>query len=203
MLLVAACDENPDDLAGGRGANPNADENSVLPLALQCTSKPNARSYSLFDGTKLEDERKNENAGANRARFKPYAVMAGEYQRVLGVIPTGLAGAASSFDAPPDRWYAEGSHSGVSLDAAFDISFEACNTAGAASTELAQAPTDETATRYCATLMRKAWSRTPSPEETGGCAELATKKLGEEPDARRRWAYVCASILSSSQFLTF
>jgi len=51
--------------------------------------------------------------------------------------------------------------------------------------------------------MRKAWSRSASPAEITSCTNLATQKLSTEPDARRRWAYVCSSILSSSQFLTF
>jgi len=55
----------------------------------------------------------------------------------------------------------------------------------------------------CGALMRKAWSKTAAPRRIASCTTLATTKLATEPDARRRWAYVCASILSSSQFLTF
>ena len=50
---------------------------------------------------------------------------------------------------------------------------------------------------------RKAWSRTATVEDTDACVDVATNKLNDEPDARRRWAYVCASILSSSNFLTY
>jgi hypothetical protein len=68
---------------------------------------------------------------------------------------------------------------------------------------MASMPTEESAATMCSALMRKAWSKTPSPEEITACTTLATTKLAAEPDARRRWAYVCASVLSSSQFLTF
>jgi hypothetical protein len=202
IFAIAACGDDPNALNGRRNT-PGADGNGdgVTPEALQCTAKPEGRPYTLFDGTKLHENRVNENVGVNRARFKPYAVMASEYQRVLGVpAPKGLAGAGASFDDPPARWFSESSHSGVSLNAIFDISFEACS----ASTALpAEMPTDESAKQYCTTTMRKAWSQSPSPEELAGCVDLATKKLATEPAAKRRWSYVCASILSSSHFLTF
>jgi hypothetical protein len=201
LLIVAACDDDVNSLLDGT-KNPTGQESS-LPAALQCNEKPAARSYVFFDGTKLEDSRANESAAANRARFKAYDVLAGEYQRLLGVVPTGYAAAASSFDAPSDRWFVEPSHSGVSLNAAFDLSFEACVTANAQAAAGKPAPTEESAARYCTTLMRRAWSQSPSPDEIAGCVELATKKLAEEPDPSRRWSFVCASILSSSHFLTY
>jgi len=205
MTALMACTEDADSLLnGGRKNTPGSSgENGITPEALQCTDKPQGRSYVLFDGTtKLEDSRVNEGVAINRARFKPYGVMAGEYQRVLGVVPAGLSNAKSAFEAPADRWYGEPSHSGVSLNAAFDVSFEAC-AASAAGRGGNDAPSEETAKSFCTTTMRKAWSRSPSPEEIGACVDLATKKLNEEPDVKRKWAYVCASILSSSNFLTY
>lgn len=207
-LLLGACSDDPDALTG-RGSRPGAngegegENGAVTPESLQCTVKPEGRSYVNFDGAKLEAERLNENVGVNRARIKPYAVMAGEYTRVLGSAPPSLAQAASSFEDPPARWFAESTHSGVSLNAIFDISFEGCRVYVSGQGDLAAAPTKESATKFCSSMIRKAWSRTPSPEEIDGCAVLATDKLGTEPDARRKWSYVCATILSSSHFLTF
>jgi hypothetical protein len=200
--LVACTD--PTKLLGGRSGPEGAGgEGSLPPEVLECTEKPASRSYALFDGSKLEASRVNENVGINNARIKPYAVLAGEYQRVLGVTPKSLQGSASSFDDPPARWFAEASHSGVSLNAMFGISFEACGAHAAANPTLNAPPTEASADEFCRTTMRKAWSRSPSPDEINGCVELATTKLGDEPDPRRRWSYVCASILSSSHFLTF
>lgn len=209
---AAACGEDPDVLAGrhttdpgadpmANGANPN--DPNAAPGALECTVKPDGRSYILFDGSKLEGTRVNENVGVNRARLKPFGVMQGEYQRVLGLVPASLAASAGSFDEAPERWFAEAQHSGVSLNAIFDISFDGCLAYTNAAADYAAAPTTATATTVCTTLMRKAWSKTPAPEEIASCTTLATTKLAAEPDARRRWAYVCASVLSSSQFLTF
>jgi hypothetical protein len=199
-LALAGCDD-PNSLLGGGRSDPAA---SIDPTtALQCTDKPTGRSYASFDGSKLEAKRANEAASANLARFKPYGVLAGEYQRLVGNVPAALAGAAASFDAPPDRWFAEPTEEAVSLSTAFDLSFDACRIALANAPDRAAAPTAESAQSYCSATMRKAWSRSPSPEEVGACVDLATQKLGTEPDPHRRWAYVCASILSSSNFLTY
>ena len=51
--------------------------------------------------------------------------------------------------------------------------------------------------------MRRAFSRTSTPEEVASCAAYATKGLDVEADPHRRWAYVCASIMSSAGFLTY
>lgn len=206
---VTACADDPNALTGRRngagsdtpGANP--DDPNATPAALECTVKPEGRSYVLFDGTKLEEARVNENVGVNRARLKPFAALQGEYQRVLGLVPPSLAASAGSFDDAPARWFAEAQHSGVSLNAIFGISFDGCLAYTKTAPELAAAPTAESAATFCGTLMRKAWSRTASPDELTSCTTLATTKLAAEPDARRRWTYVCSSILSSSQFLTF
>jgi hypothetical protein len=208
-LLVAACGDDPDSLTGraspngGNGNGGGGDPNGGVPAELQCTEKPSGKSYVLFDGSKLEETRANENVGVNRARQKPYAVLAGEYKRVLGLVPASLATSASSFDAPPERWFEEMSHSGVSLSAFFDISFQGCMEYVKAQPELGALPTTDTASAQCAKLMRKAWSRTASPEEVAACTMLATEKTKTETNPQRRWAYVCSSILSSSQFLTF
>jgi hypothetical protein len=202
---IAAC-EDPDALTGQgnkAGANGDGQNGAPSPEAIQCTVKPDGRSYTGFDGAKLEADRTNENIGVNRARVKPYSVMAGEYMRALGTTPPSLAQSAGSFDDPPPRWFEEASHSGVSVSASFDISFEGCLAYVGTQPDLAAAPTKDSADKFCAALMRKAWSRTADPDEVGGCSTLATDKLTAEPDAHRRWAYVCASVLSSSQFLTF
>src|SRR5690606_22251943 len=112
-------------------------------------------------------------------------------------------GAAGSFDVPPARWYGEAEYSAVSLHAAASIAYEGCLAYTKANDAFATEPTDESARAECTKLMRKAWSRSPSPEEIGGCADLAVKTLADEKDVHRRWAYACASVLSSTQFLTF
>jgi hypothetical protein len=205
-LATSACDENVDELTG-RGArsgsnDPGADDPSKSGI-LTCEEGPTGRSYTNFDGLKLEAARTNENTGVNRARVKPYAALEKEYQRVLGVAPPSIKTSAASFDTPAARWFSEPQYSGVSLYAVANISFEGCSAYTKGKPEFAAAPTEESANKACTDLMRKAWSRSPSPEEIAGCANLAVKGLADEKDVNRRWAYTCASVLSASQFLTF
>lgn len=170
--------------------------------SLVCTDAKPGRSYVLFDGSKLEDKRADESVDANRARFKPFAVMAAEYERVLGAAPKSLANAAATFEEPPARWHTEAAPSAVALDAIYAIGLEGCTATVATGTERATAPTPATAKTFCADLMEKAWGEAPAAE-VGTCVDLATNKLSGEPDARKRWAHVCAAILTAPQFLTF
>lgn len=169
---------------------------------MMCTAKPVARTYLGFDGAKLEEKRADENLDVNKARFKPFSVMADEYKRVLGATPRSLSGAGATFNEPPERWFAEADHSGVSLTAVFQISLDGCSASLANDATKTKAPTAETATAFCKETMQKAYSQTPTDEQVAVCVDLATKKLTEN-DPRRRWAHVCATILSSSPFLTF
>lgn len=201
-LTAVACDGVYDELTGGRRATPD-DASGGASAALECTAVPEGRSYVNFDGAKLEASRANEGVGVNRARVKPHATLAAELERVLGVVPPSLKDAAGSFDAPPARWYVEPEYSAVSLHAMATIAFEGCLAYVESKPALAAAPSVETAAAECAALMRKAWSRSPSPEEIAGCGDLAVESAADEPDVARRWAYACTAVLSSSQFLTF
>jgi hypothetical protein len=189
--------------AGGPNGEGSSGNGGVTPASLQCTQAPEGRSYAMFDGMKLEESRANENVGVNRARVKPFAAMTKEFQRVLGVVPPSLKDAGGSFDVPAARWYGETQYSAVSLHAMATISYEGCLAYVKGKPEFAAVPTDATATAECSSLMRKAWNRSPSPTEIAGCSDLAVKSLADEKDVARRWAYACASVLSSSQFLTF
>ena len=205
-LASTACDGDFDSLTG-QGNKPEGSEGEEgeegAAASLTCTEAPDGRSYLMFDGSKLESSRENENVGVNRARVKPFAAMEKEYMRVLGVVPPSLKTAAGSFDVPAPRWYGETEYSAVSLHAMSSIAFEGCLAYVKTKPMFATAPTAATAGEECTGLMRKAWSRSPSPDEISACSTLATTTLAEEKDVARRWAYTCASVLSASQFLTF
>jgi hypothetical protein len=177
----------------------DSDQN-VEGSALVCTSPPIPRSYVGFDQNKLEQKRPDEAVDLNRARFKPFSVMADEYKRVLGVVPKSLAPAREAFGDAPERWYAEPTHSGVSLTTIFNVGLDGCTATVA---ERTKAPTAETATAFCKDLMEKAYSEDPTAEQVAVCVDLATTKLASVTDVRSRWAQVCASILSSTPFLTY
>jgi len=194
-VLVVACSAEWDE-------DSTASESNLEGSSLVCTEKKASRSYVLFDGTKLEDRRADESFDANRARFKPFSVMADEYKRVLGAAPRSLANAGATFEDPPARWHVEPAPSAVAVDAIYAIGLEGCTAMVATAPARATAPTPTTAKTFCTDLMEKAWGEATATEVTT-CVDLATNKLTAEADPRKRWAHVCASILSAPQFLTF
>jgi putative ABC transport system permease protein len=50
---------------------------------------------------------------------------------------------------------------------------------------------------------RRFWSRSPDTAEVQSCVDLVTNGTNKETQPRRKWAYACASVLSSAPFLTF
>lgn len=186
------------------GTQPSGSSSTTPPpVVLECTEKPQGRSYKSFDGTALEATRVNENQGLNRARIKPFAVLAGEFTRVLGAAPASLAGESGSFETPPARWYEEPRATGVGLSTLYTVSFEGSLAYAKANAKYAAAPTAATAQTECADFMAKAWNRAASPNEVTECVTFATTKLTKETNAQRQWAYVFASVLTSTGFLTY
>ncbi len=99
------------------------------------------------------------------------------------------------------RWSNEQQLSGISLYQAFLASFQGCLTFVAGPTQYATAPTAATAATECANFQRRFWSAVPTAAETQTCATFATSAINDDTNPRRRWAYVCASVLTSAQFL--
>jgi hypothetical protein len=201
-----ACSADPNSLGDGTGDGDGtvapADQKPGDTVA-SCTDKPQGRSYKGYGSTLLEKDRVNEAMGENRARVKPYEVLTGEYTRSLGAVPASLASNASTFGDVPARWAEEAQTSAVVMSTSFRIAFEGCLTYTATAPEFAAPPTDATATTSCTSMMRKFWSRTPQPAEVTACTKFATTGLDKEPDAKRRWAYVCSSVMTSTRFLTY
>ena len=140
--------------------------------------------------------------GADRRRIKPYTALSRELERVLGRKPTNLTTSAAAFGDVPARWYAEPVAGAVTVYTTYSVAFTACYAAMGDAAH-STAPTAATAATECSTLQRKAWQRTPTAEETAACVDLAVTKLTTEPVPRRRWAHVCASVITSSGFITY
>ena len=202
-----ACSSDPNSLGDGMNGEPDP---TVTPegqkpgeTVASCTEKPQGRSYKGYGQTLLEKDRVNEAMGENRARVKPYEVLTGEYTRSLGAAPASLSANASTFGDVPARWSEEAQTSAVVMSTSYRIAFEGCLKYTATPPEFAAAPTDATATTNCTSMMRKFWSRTPQPAEVSACSKFATTGLDKEPDAKRRWTYVCSSVMTSTRFLTY
>lgn len=172
------------------------EDNEPEPL---CTVQ--ARSYPGFGGP-LEAGRVEAVAGSDRLRVKPFAALAGEYRRVLGLdAPTRPYRA--TFGAPPARWYEEPQASANTLFAAYSIAYEACLEYTATGEEFAAAPTAETAEQICAGMASTFWDREATADEASACATFAVSETKPEDGPRVQWAYACAAVLTSSSFLSY
>lgn len=151
----------------------------------------------------------------DRHRMKPYDVLKGDFERVLGTtgqtdMQSLLNGSADAFGAAPNRWYAEPQASAVSLYTTYRIAFRGCLQYAAVTAELQQTPTPATAGAECAKLAQKAWDRAPVKEEIDACVAIATDEASfakgtPQPvtDPKAKWAYACASVLTSSNFTSY
>lgn len=206
-LAPACAAEDANALDGRRNtpADPNApppggDPNATPPVdPATCGGK----KFLGFDGEDLVARRPVANAGVDRSRFKPYDALAGEFQRVLGTTPASLAGASDTFGKAEARWYDEPAVGGVVLQTGFKIAFDGCLTYVATKPDFAVAPTAATAAAKCAEMARTFWSRTASPDQIAACSDVAIAGAAKEPNAQRKWAYACASVLDSAGFMTY
>ena len=207
--LLVACGEDGTQLRGhntpGSG-DPNAppgggDDPGATPPGdpALCTSK----TYLGFDSKVLSGDRVVANIGVDRLRLKPFGVLQTEYPRVLGNTPASLAGTQATFGNAPQRWYDEPESNAVALETAYDIAFDGCLTYVATDTMFAAAPSDASAKTACAAMARKFWSKTPSPDEIQACADVAVNSAAAEPQTARKWAYACASVMTSAGFMSY
>jgi hypothetical protein len=203
--VMLACGDSGNDLNGGPqrgGTDPNANPNAQQPdpgdPAL-CTSK----TYPGFDAKELTADRKVQRLGTDRARMKPFSALQTEYGRVLGNTPASLKGSGVTFGESVPRWYDEPEANAVQLQTAYSIAFDGCLTYTGTAAEFAGAPDQASAETQCSAMARKFWSKTPNPTEIAACVEVATTGSAAEADPRRKWAYACASVLTSAGFLTY
>ncbi len=201
-LLVVACDyESEEDArrrnraAGDDTASGETDPN--MPGACKLGAP-----HVGFGNEDLIAKREAGGLGIDRRRIKPFSSLEREMERVLGRKPTGLAASASAFGDAPARWYAEPVAGAVTLYTTYSVAFTSCFDMMADGV-YGQMPTAETAKTECAKLQRKAWQRSPTPDETNACVDLVMTKLPNESVARRRWAHLCASVMTSNGFITY
>jgi hypothetical protein len=161
------------------------------------------RSYTGFGGRLLEATRPALEAGADRLRLKPFAALATEYSRALTLAMFDTAAYAATFGKPPARWFNEPSASANTIYAAFALAYDACTQQTATDATYAAAPDPNTATLACHDYVQRAWHRDATAEETAACVTFAIDKTASISNPRARWAYTCASVLSSSGFLTY
>lgn len=213
-LLIVGCTNDPDALTGGPDhANDNLGANGGGAPSAQGEGTPGngdpSQPGSCKEGTPhpgfaqmdFVGDRKPGAIGADRRRVKPFSALRTEFQRMLGAVPGPMAQSAAAFGDTPARWYSEPTAGAVSLNTTYSLAFTGCYEM-MTDAKYGQAPTADTATTECASLQRKAWQRTPTPEETTACSELVVG-LTTETVARRRWAHACASVMTAAGFTTY
>lgn len=161
------------------------------------------REYVGFGGAVLTQDRPERDVGLERARPKPYSALVTEYPRVLGNTPALLAQSESTFGLTPARWYTTGEPNAVSLYQAYRVAFQGCLTVTGTPEKYAAAPTAQTAATECAAWAQRFWGRAALTPELDACVAVITVDATKETQLRRRWAHGCASVLTSSDFLTF
>lgn len=228
LLSVACSGPSDDDLGpGGGGAGggnpndpstPNLDPNGNDPAKV-CRETQTGNKFIGLSGANLAAGRidglevKNVPIAQDRARLLPHSAMTAEFQRVLGnsnAMSNLVNNSGDSFGAPPARWYIEPASGAVGLFTAYRAAFKGCldlnNQTAAVSMEAAKTE--------CATLQAKAWHRTPTTDEIESCASIAATPANftglvnaqNQPITftnQQKWAYACASVLATAEFLAY
>jgi hypothetical protein len=206
LVVVSGCEAElaPVELAKDEilplDAAPGVTARVATPEVALCAA---GRAYVGFGGVDLTQDRREAEVGLERARTKPFTALLTEYPRVLGATPELLGQSESTFGLTPARWFPKTDPNAVSLYQAYRIAFQGCLTLTATGAQYAELPTITTATAQCASWARRFWSRTAMGPEIEACAQVVGVFSSSETSVRRRWAHGCASVLTSSDFLTF
>jgi hypothetical protein len=211
---------NGDDTGADAGTDPTADDGGTDPTAPACTVF--GKSHIGLGSEELAATN-NVVAYSDRARAKPYSALLTDYERVLGTAnnPASLNGLGGTFGDPPERWYIEPMASAVFVNTAYNVAFEGCLRltgdidGGTADPRFATAPVDASANTVCGEWMGAFWNREGTPDQIHECVSAALEATTETygggsiaevtrpTTPKRQWAYACASVLSSSGFLTY
>jgi len=197
MVKVKTATGQTDPDGNGPGALPPPTD--VPPDVGQCSM---GYSYQGFGGTQLVVGRSDEDEGFDRDRIKPLDALRGEYARVLGSTPSTIDTVANTFGTTPPKWYLEPQSSAVSLFSSFRIAFAGCVPQTNTSTFDAT-PTDPLLRTQCQTWANQFWSRNATTDELDACVDTVLNHTADESNVRLKWAYGCATVLSSAGFLAY
>jgi hypothetical protein len=195
----------------------------TLPSAAQCANVPTGRAWLGLGGEHLEASRRDTAAFLDLHRPYRGSLKSGNDWVLTGDI-TGAVG-ADAFSAPesrdpgtggafgvaPDRWSEEPTVGPFAVFVTYSFAWKACVAAITRPPSrnvpgwyehTAFEPTPDRARAFCRRTQANAWRREPTTDEVDACVDLALN-LAEEPDLTKRWAYVCASVVSSMNWLSY
>jgi hypothetical protein len=184
----------------GTGGDDDGSGSGSDPQPVTCDQ---ARTYNDLGGAPLGGDRPKIEAGTDRMRLKPYAALAPEYNRALGITGFSTATYKTTFGAPPARWFQEPTASSSTVYASFALGYDGCSQKTASGTDYAMAPAATIADRLCRDFARSAWMREATDAEAAACADFAINQTNPSDDTRVRWAYTCAAVLTASGFIAY
>lgn len=192
-----------------------------LPGTAVCQAAPTGRGYRGLGGEPLEFDRSDVAPLVDTHRtFRNVVENSGAWTVISEVTRALGAGASSSdpelkdpgvgaaFGVTPRSWFEESEVGAFAVYVTFQYAFKACGRAfDTHPTTLkagwfehtAHAPTPDRARAFCERTQRAAWMKEPLPAEVAACEQLALEL--PEPDVKKCWAYVCASVFASPNFL--
>jgi hypothetical protein len=213
LLGLAGCQGKTDVTVDTTGTTPNGPPTLHNPGSPGTPTGPEApppaahcaagRSYTGFNGNDLAADRLDETAGMDRDLLQPYSSLQGAYTLALGSTPSLVSQMSSTFGAPGPRWYMQQKSNAISTYGALRIAFQGCLTLTASASQFANPPDGTNAPSTCIQWEQTFWNRTPTNDEAAVCADFAINQTTSESDPRRRWAYACAAVLTSAQFLGY
>jgi hypothetical protein len=200
-LWLGACAGLIDGTDEGEGEGEGEGSGSGEPEApVVCTQ---AREYKNMGGEDLTADRPTIAVSTDRLRMKPYASLAEEYKRSLGLTDFSTVAFAGTFGKPPARWYEESTASASTIYAAFALAYDGCTRKAAAGGDFDLVPSATIADRVCRDLARVAWNREATDDEAAACATYAVNQTRATDPARTRWAYTCATVLTATHFIAY
>ncbi|MBL8920303.1 MAG: hypothetical protein JNJ54_15660 [Myxococcaceae bacterium] len=182
-----------------------------LPAAVACNGTVTGRSYRGFDGAALDGDRLPLAAGQDLARLRDGSDL-GNFFESRGIPGARVTDSVvQTFGVVPEHWYANTQASFASVYAAYAMAFHGClekalrpvNYHPFGHADFASAPNAASAPRQCQVMGRLLWKREMDAEELSACVDYALEVPSLEPEVKRQWAYVCASVAGAASFLVF
>lgn len=199
------------DGAGSPPAQPAPPPAIELPAQVKCDGMALGRSYRGFAGEALDADRLSLAAGQDTFRVRDGSDLFSHYDGAGITCNSITLSDQQAFGAVPEHWYEVTRSSFASIYRAYALAFDGClhkvqnpaNYHPFGNADYYVSPTAESAARQCQVMAHLIWFGQMGPDELQACVDYALEVPTLEPDVQRQWAYVCASVAASVQFLAY
>lgn len=226
LLFVAGCEGSivgglvdlpPDDEVLGEDieGTPTSSIDPPQYVQARCEGAPPTRSYRGFGGERLEDDRRDLARGLDSRRttlFERGDSAGGHLDTVASVFEFSKGfvtpQSASAYGFRERGWFADPTGSALLLATQYRLAYLSCQRlleqkrGWASHVEFAVTPTEASARSQCRALSTRFWNVKPTDTQLDECVTYATVETASETVPARRWAYVCATLISTTYALT-